>query len=185
MMWWVLLVIILLFCAMALTGAPYVPSHRRDVQQALTKLYRLGPEDCLVDMGSGDGVVLKIARQQGARAFGVELNPLLVLLSRWRLRGDAKAMVVCGNLYARIFHPAPQWSIPLATRAISLGWPPMCSSKPPALVQTYGLSPTPLPCLAGHQCANKARISCIGCEQSGTNSIPLLSIAPGISIIGV
>lgn len=99
MMWWALLVIILLFCVTALTGAPYVPSHLRDVQQALTQLYSLGPEDCLVDMGSGDGVVLKVARQQGARAFGVELNPLLVLLSRWRLRGDTKAMVVCGNLY--------------------------------------------------------------------------------------
>ena len=106
MMWWALLVIILLFCAMALTGAPYVPSHRRDVQQALTKLYRLGAEDCLVDMGSGDGVVLKVARQQGARAFGVELNPLLVLLSRWRLRGDTKAMVVCGNLYRTNFPPS-------------------------------------------------------------------------------
>ena len=103
MMWWALLVIILLFCVTALTGAPYVPSHRHDVQQALTKLYRLGAEDCLVDMGSGDGVVLKVARQQGARAFGVELNPLLVLLSRWRLRGDAKAMVVCGNLYRTNF----------------------------------------------------------------------------------
>ena len=54
-------------------------------------------------MGSGDGVVLKIARQQGARAFGVELNPLLVLLSRWRLRGDTKAIVVCGNLYRTNF----------------------------------------------------------------------------------
>lgn len=103
MMWWALLVIILLFCVTALTGAPYVPSHRRDVQRALTQLYNLGPEDCLVDIGSGDGVVLKIARQQGARAFGVELNPLLVLLSRWRLRGDTKAMVVCGNLYRTNF----------------------------------------------------------------------------------
>ena len=103
MIWWALLVIILLFCVTALTGAPYVPSHRRDVQRALTQLYSLGPEDCLVDMGSGDGVVLKIARQQGARAFGVELNPLLVLLSRWRLRGDTKAMVVCGNLYRTNF----------------------------------------------------------------------------------
>ena len=169
MMWWALLVIILLFCVTALTGAPYVPSHRHDVQQALTKLYRLGAEDCLVDMGSGDGVVLKVARQQGARAFGVELNPLLVLLSRWRL-AMPKRWWCAAISTARTFPLALQSFTLLVTRATSLGWRPMCSSKPPALAQTYGSSLMPLPCLAGHQCASKARISCIKCEQSAIKS---------------
>ena len=41
----------------------------------------------LVDLGSGDGSVLRAARRHGARALGYEINPVLVAISRilsWR-----------------------------------------------------------------------------------------------------
>lgn len=81
----VLLVIIgctvALFALTVFFGAPYVPSHSRRVRQLFDEL-KLGPEDTLVDIGSGDGRVLRLAAARGARAVGYEINPVLVLISR-------------------------------------------------------------------------------------------------------
>lgn len=63
-------------------GAPYVPSKSRDVRRAFTDLYPLSDRDVLVDIGSGDGKVLRIAASFGARAIGYELNPFLVVISK-------------------------------------------------------------------------------------------------------
>jgi hypothetical protein len=48
-------------------GAPYVPSQRKYVRRAFEHL-GLGAKDVLVDIGSGDGVVLRIAASYGAKA---------------------------------------------------------------------------------------------------------------------
>lgn len=74
---------LLLFLVVTLRGAPYVPSRRRDVRRAFDDLYAIGANDLLVDIGSGDGSVLREAAKRGARAVGYELNPILVLVSRW------------------------------------------------------------------------------------------------------
>jgi hypothetical protein len=75
-------VLVLLFGFAAFFGAPYVPSRRRYVERALTHLYELNRDDVLVDIGSGDGVVLRVAAKRGARAVGYEINPVLVVLSK-------------------------------------------------------------------------------------------------------
>jgi hypothetical protein len=75
-------VIVLMFGLVVFRGAPYVPSRRRDIEKAFTDLYPLGPNDLLVDIGSGDGVILRQAARQGARAVGYEINPILVVLSK-------------------------------------------------------------------------------------------------------
>ncbi|MDR1032960.1 MAG: hypothetical protein LBL84_03040 [Candidatus Nomurabacteria bacterium] len=67
-----------------LFGAPYVPSRRKDIEVALSKLYKVSKQDTLVDIGSGDGAVLRVAAKRGARAVGYEVNPLLALVSGWR-----------------------------------------------------------------------------------------------------
>jgi hypothetical protein len=93
--------IILLFGFVVFFGAPYVPSQRRYIRRALTELYQLGEGDVLVDVGSGDGVVLRQAAGLGARAVGYELNPLLVVVSRWlsRRSGD-RVSVRLANFWA-------------------------------------------------------------------------------------
>ena len=96
---WILFAVVLLFAVMALTGAPYVPSKLSEIKLAFTKLYKLSAKDLVVDLGSGDGVVLKVASDLGAKAFGVELNPFLVAISRWRLRKKKDVKVKCGNLF--------------------------------------------------------------------------------------
>jgi len=51
--------VVLLFGFVAFTGAPYVPSRRRDLQKAFDELYRLKKTDVLVDIGSGGGASAK------------------------------------------------------------------------------------------------------------------------------
>lgn len=99
-MWWIVFGIAFLFGVTALTGAPYVPSRRKDVARAFRALYPMGEKDTLVDLGSGGGGVLRAARARGATVFGVELNPILVACSRIRSWKDAKLTVVCRDMYA-------------------------------------------------------------------------------------
>ncbi len=84
---WVLAAVILLFGFVVFRGAPYVPSHRRFARIALTDLYPLSSKDVVIDLGSGDGVILRLAATLGAkRAVGYELNPALVVLSKFLAR---------------------------------------------------------------------------------------------------
>lgn len=91
-MWFIYLLIgiVLLFGVVVFRGAPYVPSHRNYARLALTKLYKLGKNDVLVDIGSGDGIILRLAAKQGARAIGYEINPFLVLVSKFLSRNDKR-----------------------------------------------------------------------------------------------
>lgn len=76
--------VILLFAATALRGAPYVPTHLSSVRYLFDELTPLSPDDLVIDIGSGDGVVLREAAKRGAQAVGYEINPLLVVVS-WLL----------------------------------------------------------------------------------------------------
>jgi hypothetical protein len=78
--------VIAVFALTVLVGAPYVPSHRRELEGLFSELYPLAPQDAIVDIGSGDGIVLAVAAERGARAIGYEINPFLVGISRLRLR---------------------------------------------------------------------------------------------------
>ena len=92
-LWIVGIALFVSFGLVVLRGAPYVPSHHREVVRALSELYPLGPADTLVDIGSGDGVVLREAARRGARAVGYELNPFLVTVSRLLSRHDPHVLV--------------------------------------------------------------------------------------------
>lgn len=61
---------------------PYVPTTMK-VVRTLLDLGSVGPDDFLIDLGSGDGrIVITAAKEYGARGFGVDLNKDLVDLSR-------------------------------------------------------------------------------------------------------
>ena len=53
---------------------PYVPTPRR-VVEAMLELAAVGPEDYLIDLGSGDGRIAIMAAERGARALGVDIDP--------------------------------------------------------------------------------------------------------------
>lgn len=103
-MWfWILATVILLFGFVAFFGAPYVPSKRRELRRAFEHLYPLSKDDVLVDIGSGDGVVLREAAKRGARAIGYELNPVLAWFSRWISRHQKGIEVHVANMWTVSF----------------------------------------------------------------------------------
>lgn len=54
---------------------PYVPTPQEVVERML-QMAKVGPQDYLIDLGSGDGrIVVTAAKKLGARGFGVDLNP--------------------------------------------------------------------------------------------------------------
>jgi hypothetical protein len=60
------------------TGGPFVPTPQVVVDQML-RMANVGPKDFVVDLGSGDGViVLTAASQLKASGYGVDIDPALV-----------------------------------------------------------------------------------------------------------
>lgn len=89
-MLWYLVAVALLggFGVAAFIGAPYVPILRRDYAPLL-KLADIKPGQTLIDLGSGDGRLLREVASQGVRAIGYEINPVLYLVSQivcWKYR---------------------------------------------------------------------------------------------------
>lgn len=76
-------IVVLMFGLVVFSGSPYVPSRKKYLKTALTDLYPIDTNDLLVDIGSGDGIVLREAAKLGAHAVGYEINPILVFISRF------------------------------------------------------------------------------------------------------
>lgn len=93
--------LLLLFGFMVLFGAPYVPSQSRYLRRALTELYPVSPKDHVIDVGSGDGIVLRTVSSLGGRATGYEINPILWFVSRTMSHRDAKVNVVLTNFWRK------------------------------------------------------------------------------------
>lgn len=107
-MTWILLalgLVLLMFGVAAFFGAPYVPSQPRFVRRAFSQLYPLGEEDTLVDIGAGDGVVLRIAQEFGAKAVGYEINPALWGMATWASRKDDRVSIIFANFWRQ---PLPE-----------------------------------------------------------------------------
>lgn len=99
---WLLLligIIVLFFGFVVFRGSPYVPSRKKYIRQAFKKLYPLTSADLLVDIGSGDGIVLREAAKTGALAVGYEINPILVLISRLLSRKHNRITIHLANFW--------------------------------------------------------------------------------------
>lgn len=99
---WLLAGIFLVFGLVVFRGAPYVPSRRRQVERAFDTLRPIGKGDMVVDVGSGDGRVLRLASNRGARAVGYELNPILVAISWLLSRTDSRVKVRLGDFWLAV-----------------------------------------------------------------------------------
>lgn len=64
----------------AFVGAPYLPIMKQDYEPLLD-LAGVKAGQTLIDLGSGDGRLMRAAASRGARVIGYEINPLLYLIS--------------------------------------------------------------------------------------------------------
>lgn len=99
LLFWVAIILIVVFGFVVFIGAPYVPTLKRQTNEAL-ELLGLVPGQILVELGSGDGTVLLAAAKQGVRSIGYEINPLLVVLTYARtFRYRHLVTVKCANFW--------------------------------------------------------------------------------------
>ena len=90
-------------------GAPWVPTPRKLVHKMLT-LAEVGPDDVVYDLGCGDGrILITAARKYGARAVGIEIDPLRylwcqIMVTLFGVRD--RVIVVYGNIFTENYHPA-------------------------------------------------------------------------------
>ena len=64
------------------SDVPYVPTPMT-VVEAMLDIAKVGPNDFVIDLGSGDGrIVITAAKKYGARGFGVDLDGALVSQAR-------------------------------------------------------------------------------------------------------
>lgn len=95
----IILALVLAFGGVLLRGAPYVPTLDAQARAAL-ELLDLKPGQTLLELGSGDGKVLLLAAQAGLNVVGVELNPFLVIISKFRTRRFKKhVQVIWGDFW--------------------------------------------------------------------------------------
>lgn len=88
---------------------PFVPTPMVLVDEML-RLANVGPDDFVMDLGSGDGrVVITAAKKFGARGIGVELDQHMLILSEERARQagvEARVKFVEQDLFKTDLSPA-------------------------------------------------------------------------------
>ncbi len=80
------------FLLSVLFGAPYVPTHKKQLIKLIGQL-DLSLDDVLVDCGAGDGLVGRAFAKHIKRAVGYEINPFLVLIAKIANRNYPKNKV--------------------------------------------------------------------------------------------
>lgn len=78
------LIILILVFSSIIRGAPFVPSDKKTVERMI-KFAKIKKGEKVVDIGSGDGRLVIALAKAGAMAYGYEINPFLVLWSRYKI----------------------------------------------------------------------------------------------------
>lgn len=104
MIWLLVLALLLLFSFVILFGAPYLPTQKQQIRVALD-LLDLKKGQTLLELGCGDGRVLKAAAKRGVRAVGFELNPVLVIAAKLYTRPYRELVEVRWGNYWRADWP--------------------------------------------------------------------------------
>ena len=66
-------------------GAPFATSRPETIKR-MVSLSRVKRGERVADLGAGDGRILIAFAKAGGKAYGYEINPLLVLLARHRIK---------------------------------------------------------------------------------------------------
>ena len=66
-------------------GAPYEGTGKKKIED-IVKLAEVKKDEKVVDLGSGDGRIVIAFAKKGIEVHGFEINPLLVLASRYKIK---------------------------------------------------------------------------------------------------
>jgi precorrin-6B methylase 2 len=70
----------------AMVGAPWLPTPKKRVR-AMLDIAKVNQDDVVYDLGSGDGrIIVMAAKEYGANAVGIEIDPLRFHWSRLNIR---------------------------------------------------------------------------------------------------
>lgn len=114
-----LAIIFVLFCGVVFFGAPYLPTLKPQIHEALD-LLDLKPGQTMIELGSGDGRVLRAAAEKGMHVIGYEINPFLVVVSYFvTLRYRKQVTIVWGNFWRKELPESDGFFVFLLTRYMS------------------------------------------------------------------
>lgn len=92
-------IVILIFGIVVFFGAPYLPTLNEGSDEIFS-LLKLKEDQHLLELGSGDGRILREAAKRGIKSTGYEINPILVVFSiilTWKYRDNVT--VKWGNFW--------------------------------------------------------------------------------------
>lgn len=97
---WYLLGFMILLTALfgVLSGAPYLPTKKRDVERMI-KLAGIKPGERIYDLGCGDGRIVFAAAKAGAEAIGAEVFILPYLYARLKSIWHKNSAILYGDYY--------------------------------------------------------------------------------------
>lgn len=101
-----LILLLLLLSMVWPPDSPWSPWWRtsKRIARIQCKLAKVGKEDIVFDLGSGDGTALIVAAKEfGAKGFGVEIDPLRFLFSKialFLLGASQKVTIVKDNFFS-------------------------------------------------------------------------------------
>ncbi|MBU6500472.1 MAG: hypothetical protein KGJ89_01410 [Patescibacteria group bacterium] len=81
----IIIAIIYLLVRPIIKGAAYFPTKRANIE-TIIKFIEPKVGDRVADLGSGDGRIVTALAKSGAKAYGYEINPLLVWYSRREIK---------------------------------------------------------------------------------------------------
>ncbi len=85
-------------------GAPYLWSNS-EVEDRIVSFSGVKRNEKVIDIGSGDGRIVKAFARFGCRSYGIELNPLLVWFTRWKLRPYSTSVIYNADLWSHDYSP--------------------------------------------------------------------------------
>jgi 16S rRNA A1518/A1519 N6-dimethyltransferase RsmA/KsgA/DIM1 with predicted DNA glycosylase/AP lyase activity len=97
-------VTLLSFSFVLLFGAPFLPTLKKQIDEALD-LLDLKPGETMLELGCGDGRVLMAATQRGLSVVGYELNPILVIVAKLRTWPNRRSVTIIWGDYWRLSWP--------------------------------------------------------------------------------
>lgn len=97
----IFLLVALCFIVPAFFGAPYVPTLKSHVPVAFD-LLNLAPGQTMLELGCGDGRIVREAAKRGYKVVGYELNPCLAALAWLRtIRYRKQVTIIWGNFFKK------------------------------------------------------------------------------------